>query len=1287
MFFCCVQCIFLQTDVCGEERLKEFGKLAYELDSHGYKNTIHSIRTDYLCKLIICFSISFTISIFLYIFSLLFEFKFGCNEKNWIFGLGLSIFVFYILFSLLIMISMNDFDMSAFISIVLYYCLSCSYSLLLVLMIDEVIISIVYGKYLRIFYLSWFILVIICNLIDGLIGQMYTLYSRLKNCNNIDIRLISLEMLLIVCDLHILKIVVIRSILKKSLVSLSLSKHVNQFSIRYHQWIEWINTIKKGFCILNVCFGLFVFGYFNKNCNVYLAIIVIAAISVIGIIKTIWCFDISYLNFSFKFDVIGLYLTPFDGKLFYELVPNVMVKMFLVLFTSGLTAPVTVGNDVNSQLYLCMGCTYLLLSFNVVWCCCFFLFGILFIKYIVTGGSTLRMDMHPKMFGWLIRLSVFVLNGSGLCVWPTFESFVVAAKYGWLLNKSDLGQCPLWQILDNPLKFVQIIQTKKEFQVYYNQFKFKREIFESLLANVAISSNFDESYWYQLFKVKFDDCINYYIDTDSTDKSENLFVLVLNQQSLAFVEFLFDIEESKALNTDLHGKKIPYAGTYLFRDKRIYLNTMYRLQLLNCAEHAKSIGDKFVQQSIHNEMKNTMAKLEEWKMIMNGFEFDGLLPKQHSNDRNDRNDSNCDVRDENNIISHMNDKDVSLKERVWRHKTGIIIIILAFFGVYMLVHSIICDIFNLSCINRKQGVSLWISYIFWTLQMCIITIIVYIYLPVNKSGKRECKFRFLRNNANSLYKRVKLLLPLVTHFGDVSSDIGTIIEYYNLSSNTKDDNLDYKSYFVITLFILLFSRILSSILLSREIKYGKEDQFLQLCDVYIFKIVYISAKNDYGEETSIQSLIKLYESVLESSVQALIGLYIIMYLWLFKNNSPSVIIIISTLFSLSHISSVASKSNEGSFDRKYRNALAKIKKKTVPNPRFILRRLVRLCDIWVHFSFYILIWMYFGGVAVITILGMMLSFMLISNVTCFSLPSFEIHDQINLAYFVTTTIEKPMLERAEDNCSAWYWVISFTSIIIVCLWVSDMISIDPVFAFTKTYVYLYVNCGLAVIIGCIYIYWNATGIKGNISVDSDSGCNILSCSNKSHLEKLIICGYNASNDYIRFVNTGVWRKFDDPLWLMEYVLSDAKLCGCFPCEYDSNTHKFVKQVNNAKEIWFHGILSNPNLSNMDEKYWKKLFETGMYLSFTQDTLYQNKRIDDMKYKKLRRILTNFFESQSNVEFIHFYVKNYLIIRMTDIIDIDYNKLSINDNVKEYVMELVKYLKTYKSNIDNNSNIN
>eukprot|EP01084_Bolivina_argentea_P031613 58510_1 len=153
------------------------------------------------------------------------------------------------------------------------------------------------------------------------------------------------------------------------------------------------------------------------------------------------------------------------------------------------------------------------------------------------------------------------------------------------------------------------------------------------------------------------------------------------------------------------------------------------------------------------------------------------------------------------------------------------------------------------------------------------------YNVIESNKELSCCSRFLKICLMAWSKK-GIYASLFTVITTEAANYALITEFYLKSygdNNTHDINnndINYYTLFWLSSFILIFHRFISSIIIySFSLKYA--DFFLQLLDLKIFDIVYISWKYDYDQSTTIQNYISLMRLIFESTPKALISIHLL----------------------------------------------------------------------------------------------------------------------------------------------------------------------------------------------------------------------------------------------------------------------------------------------------------------------------------------------------------------------------------------------------------------------------
>ena len=746
---------------------------------------------------------------------------------------------------------------------------------------------------------------------------------------------------------------------------------------------------------------------------------------------------------------------------------------------------------------------------------------------------------------------------------------------------------------------------------------------------------------------------------DTFDQSVQTFITALQYQSPEFVDCMIQfyseldngglIEYYTSIFTKYshHKKTLGFYIKYIECNQELSNETTNRIkaskigneidaartEIAKHNENGRSAMSKFNQ-----EFENTRQNVHQVFQSLNLGEITRAESDLRLNEQLSQEQSRT------NTLIFDND---SLPILIKKYKFGILGIIVLFLVVYVSIHSLTCYAFDSSC--YYNDISIWISYLFFTLQMLLTSVILYLYLPrAEKDNEADGKTRkchkYLWKHKKAFYYKIKLLLPLVTHFGDIASDIGAIIEYYQQSKkqNNDIDGLDYTWFFGISVFILCFSKLVSACMIYYQFSHNFNDFLLQLFDCYIFKIIYISCKNNYHEATSIQKMIYSMESILESAAQSLIGLYVFIYTMVFSDYSkmPSVIVIISTLFSMSQIANVSIRSDYYHFQtKKYKNAYTKL---TVTNDssedenasdngnnyksdflvikcgkyvfhwQYAFRCIFRILDVVGHMCFYVWIWIWIGGYQI----SLLILLAFFGTVFITSLRKISKKKGINeslisdLRWMVMITLT-PIGKKA----TTYFLLFLILEIILVamynpkcngsskdCFFEDNIDGWDSYTYYWNKTKYFIIFTIVSIIINIRIIYYFIKNKLFKLKIDEANPiihCNIIGCTNISEIDVLLNCGYNIHYDVEQLVDPFLWENFQDPLTLIYFVQSDINLQSIIEYGFHySQTFGFI----NFKHVWSRGILLNKILSQKDIHYWTQLFAFGKITYHCQSSI-------------------------------------------------------------------------------------
>eukprot|EP01084_Bolivina_argentea_P141689 248964_1 len=146
-----------------------------------------------------------------------------------------------------------------------------------------------------------------------------------------------------------------------------------------------------------------------------------------------------------------------------------------------------------------------------------------------------------------------------------------------------------------------------------------------------------------------------------------------------------------------------------------------------------------------------------------------------------------------------------------------------------------------------------------------------------------------------------LLVPVLMHFADIATDIGSTMEYYARSTTNateeNENNISYHSIFTVSIFILLFYRVVGSIIVF-EFTRSRKDALLQFFEVFLLKTLWKEWELGRTQSGRVHKWLDLIESIFESGPQCIISMYI---LW--ADSNFSLVIWISTVLSMISLAS------------------------------------------------------------------------------------------------------------------------------------------------------------------------------------------------------------------------------------------------------------------------------------------------------------------------------------------------------------------------------------------------
>eukprot|EP01084_Bolivina_argentea_P256685 432245_1 len=245
------------------------------------------------------------------------------------------------------------------------------------------------------------------------------------------------------------------------------------------------------------------------------------------------------------------------------------------------------------------------------------------------------------------------------------------------------------------------------------------------------------------------------------------------------------------------------------------------------------------------------------------------------------------------------------------------------------------------------------------------------------------------------WKMKSLIIPVTAHIADLSSDIAACYEYYEradtavihqyiteegfwkgsqryITAENKNE-IPYYSIFWMSIFIMFFYRFISSLIIWKYTR-SKSAAVLQFLELYLFKQLRTEWKLGYIETGRFHQTLDILESIFESGPEAIISFYI-----MYADHNKSIIIWMSSVMS---IAMIASKSKTQ--DNRYFTQESGAKEARFSWP-YLLRVVWRIADITVYILFCAVFWDHFGGLWIISFLGVQLIVVLIimsSNTFC-----------------------------------------------------------------------------------------------------------------------------------------------------------------------------------------------------------------------------------------------------------------------------------------------------------------
>eukprot|EP01084_Bolivina_argentea_P137849 242784_1 len=269
-----------------------------------------------------------------------------------------------------------------------------------------------------------------------------------------------------------------------------------------------------------------------------------------------------------------------------------------------------------------------------------------------------------------------------------------------------------------------------------------------------------------------------------------------------------------------------------------------------------------------------------------------------------------------------------------------------------------------------------------------------------------------------LWAKKKVYWAMVPHIFDQATDIGVILEYYYLyNNNIQIGNLKPFWLFCISLSILAIHRFVSTITVYILTKNAK-DAFLQIFDLLLMKVIYISYKLKANEPTNLQRYLGLLEATFESAPQIMISMVVILKSSR-SNESLSEIILISTIFSLWSLASRVISDDKLIFHKDWQSINFSYKKCPIINYRYLIRATFRFLEITNKICLWSLLWINIGGFALCIVVGVETFYLLILCILT------KTPDPMGMIMYLTYTFSDNDAIRYTMNCFWFYRIMSF----------------------------------------------------------------------------------------------------------------------------------------------------------------------------------------------------------------------------------------------------------------------
>lgn len=534
---------------------------------------------------------------------------------------------------------------------------------------------------------------------------------------------------------------------------------------------------------------------------------------------------------------------------------------------------------------------------------------------------------------------------------------------------------------------------------------------------------------------------------------------------------------------------------------------------------------------------------------------------RHAND-NDTSDKIIDA-----ALSVTTNNDAEFSKKLSKHRKRGMILINTVFGI------ILIGIFIFCLMYLTNEYSFIISYIFFSFEMLLVFSIVYWHYikeklltslsTTNKSFDYFDTFRLIKD-------KYSIIGPCATHFADIASDIAVLIEFYQ----SGEDTLAF-----VTICILLLHRLLSSLVIY-DFSKSLFDAFLQLFDLYIYKLIRINIETKSKKESLVQKYIQYLEALFESAPQLLVTLNVTIQQWAIENKSVSWVVYISSIFSFLSLVKTCIGEDKLLIAKQWREL--KLDARNCPkiklNYLYLIRSIYRLIDVSIYFLYLSLFWILTNGQSLTVLLAIALIMLLsVQFYKCYiiGLSRFDV-------YFCNILLKTPFLNHNNDQNIAYATIRYFVMVF------SYFYIINYASAETGRDEYPKLDALMTIFeVGAIlFPFLSIAMSKSGIIADNDAKTNtaarsLQGCHDIDTLQELLKYGYKVT--MIDIYDATTWSNFEDSLVLLDWLISNEneKITTAMK---DENIEKFAN-------VW-HGIFMNPRLSEQNANYWIELFDKG-----------------------------------------------------------------------------------------------